>query len=239
MRRGFSLLLLFCLFAAGFSGVAEAGQQYRIGAPNHMRKRQPKRGYKPSYLEIRNDDDRGYAIDTDYRRNYLTFVHRSSGDIYLPANSSITLVFDDDDNWFLFGDQDTLEIEIRSGRTTRLRLETRRSGRNQVGLFATVDNGRQKYSKQLFKYRDRQPVVVIQPTPQPVVVHPGRPKPPVVVHTPPQPVYHTPPPPPAPIRPPYSHGYDQPSTGAAVGAVVGGIVGGLIDKDKDKNHYRR
>lgn len=223
MKRGFSLFLLFCLLAAGVTGMAEAGQ-YRVSPPSNMRKRQPPRNYRPSYLEIRNDDDRGYAIDTDYRRNRLTFVHRSSGDIYLPANSSITLVFDDDDNWYLYGDQDTLEIEIRSGRTTRMRLETRRSGRNQVGLFATVESGRTTYTKQLFRYVDRPsynqrpPVVVVQPTPAP---------------RPPRPVHSTPPPPPAPIRPHYSHG-NEPSTGAVIGSVVGGIVGGLIDNDKDK-----
>lgn len=137
MRKGFTLLLMFCLLMMG--SLAFAGQ-YRIAPPNNMRKRPPPHGYRESRLEIVNNDDRGYAIGVDYRRNQLTLEQRDRGDMYVPGRSSATLVFDDDDNWRIYGDNDSLEIEIRSGRTTTLRLETR-ANRNRVGLFGTVTSG--------------------------------------------------------------------------------------------------
>ncbi|MCC8180294.1 MAG: hypothetical protein LIP23_05210, partial [Planctomycetes bacterium] len=168
MRKCLSFVLLFCIAGAG---LAEAGQ-FRIAPPSNMRKRQPPRGYRESRLEIVNEDDRGYAIDVDYRRNRLELQPRDRGDRYIPARSSVTLVFDDDDNWRIVGDHQALEIEIRSGRTTTLRLETRMNGR-QFGLFGTVQNGRRHQAVQLFRYSDR----------------PGRPG-----------GNHRPPPAPAPVR---------------------------------------
>lgn len=220
-----AFVLLMCIAAAG---VAEAGQ-FRIAPPSNMRKRQPPRNYRESYLEIVNDDDRGYAIDVDYRRNRLTLAYRDRGDIYVPGRSRITLVFDDDDNWRIDGDYQSLEIEIRSGRTSRLRLETR-ADRNRIGLFATVEGGRRQ-SVQLFHYADRpghsnRPGGNRPPPPAPIArppVHTPQ-RPPSRPHTPPQPSRPTPPPP--------SHGRNEPSTGAKVGAVVGGIIGSLIDDDK-------
>lgn len=234
MKKSVLLLLLLCLPAALAIETAEAGQ-YRIAPPAGMRKRQPPRDYRESRLEIINDDNRGYAIDVDYRRNSLTFVHRSRGDIFVPGNSSVTLIFDDDDNWRFYGDYEVLDIEIRSGRTSRLRLETR-ANRNQIALFGTVEIGGRRYSKQLFHYADRpgpsRPPVVVQPGRPPVVVQPGRPTPgsPVVV-LPSHPGQR--PPPPAPIRP--MPRADVPSTGAVLGSVVGGIVGGLIDNNRDRD----
>lgn len=146
-------LFFVMLLSMAFVTVAEAGQ-FRIAPPSNMRKRQPPRNYRPSRLEIVNRDDRGYAIDVDYRRNRLELVHRSRGDVYVPANSSITLVFDDDDNWLIVGDHESLEIEIRSGRTSTLRLETKMD-RRRVGLFGTVESGGKRYSKQLFRYAER------------------------------------------------------------------------------------
>lgn len=211
MRKGFLLGLLLCM-AVG--GIAEAGQ-FRITMPKELRKRQPPPGRRESRLDIINDDDWGYAIDVDYRRNRLEFQHRSSGDVYVPGNSRISLVFDDDDDWRIYGDNDWLNIEIRAGRTTTLRLETKRN-RNQVGLFGTVNDGRQHYSKQLFRYSDR----------------PGRnPAPPPASHTarPSSPPRPAPAPAPAPRPQP---GRPEPSKGAAVGAAVGGFIDALLDDDK-------
>lgn len=161
MGKSVFLAVLLCVAAAGF---ADAGQ-FRIAPPANMRKRQPPANYRESRLEIVNRDNRGYAIDIDYRANRLSLAARNSGDIYLPANSSIILTFDDDDDWRIEGDYESLAIEIRSGRTTTLRLETK-TNRNQIGLVGTVDDGRRQYSKQLFRYADR-PGVNHRSSPQP------------------------------------------------------------------------
>lgn len=211
MRKHFFLTLLFCVFSAG---VAPAGQ-FRIAPPQDQRKRQPPRNYRESRLEIVNNDDRGYAIDVDYRRNRLEFVHRAKGDIFIPANSRITLTFDDDDDWRILGDHESLNIEIRSGRTTTLRLETRMNKR-QVGLFGTVENGGRKQTKQLFKYVER------PGRPQVHSPGPGS-RPGQVVAQPPRPQPRQPtPPPPAPSK----HG---PQKGSSLGSVVGGVIDGFVD----------
>lgn len=190
MRKTMFWALLFCVATAG---LAEAGQ-FRIAPPQNLRKRPPPRGYRESRLEIVNRDDQGYAIDVDYRRNRLQFEHRLRGDIYVPANSSIVLTFDDDDDWRIIGDQDSLDIQIRAGRTTTLRLETR-ANRNQVGLFATVDDGRRRTTAQLFKYTERR-----RPTPPP-----------------------PPPPPQLPWREPAPPSRGA-AIGAIVGGVIGSLV---------------
>lgn len=222
MRKGFIfVLLLLCMTAVT---VAEAGQ-YRVSPPRDARKRPPPPGYRSSYLEIVNDDDRGYALELDYRRNRIQLVHRTRGDVYVPANSRITLVFDDDDNWYVLGDNDSLEVEIRQGRTTTLRLETR-ANRRQIGLFGTVENGPRRYSKQLFKYAERpsRPGPGYRPAPPPPIT-----RPPLVTTPPPAPPRPTPPPPSRPTPPRGGHG---PSTGEAIGAAVGGLIESLVD---DKN----
>lgn len=182
MRKHLFLTLLFCIFA---TGVAHAGQ-FRIAPPQNQRKRQPPRDYRESRLEIVNNDDRGYAIDVDYRRNRLEFAHRAKGDIFVPANSRITLTFDDDDDWRILGDHESMKIEIRSGRTTTLRLETKMN-RRQVGLFGTVENGGRRQTKQLFKYAERPG--------RPQMNRPGS-KPTPAVKPPAKPQPHQPTPPP-------------------------------------------
>lgn len=226
MRKGFTLLLMFCLLMAG--SMALAGQ-YRITPPKNMRKRPPPSGYRESRLEIVNRDDRGYAISVDYRRNLLTLERRDRGDMYVPGNSSVTLLFDDDDNWRIYGDNESLEIEIRSGRTTTLRLETR-ANRNQVGLFGTVSSGRNQYSKQLFRYADRYgDRYNNRPGRHPGQSQPGRyPQQPVVIGPP----SHNRPPPPPPIHSPLR----EPSKGDAIGKIVGGIIDSIVD---NKDDHRR
>ena len=150
MGKKLFLALLFCMAVAG---IADAGQ-FRISPPGNLRKRQPPPNYRASRLEIVNNDDRGYAIDVDYKRNRLEFEHRAKGDVYIPANSKITLVFDDDDDWRIYGDKGFLNIQIRAGRTTTLKLETKKS-KHQVGLFGTVEEGKRQRTAQLFKYADR------------------------------------------------------------------------------------
>ncbi|MDR0361640.1 MAG: hypothetical protein LBJ46_02990 [Planctomycetota bacterium] len=220
MKKCICLALLFCAAAAG---VAAAGQ-FRINRPPDQRRRPHRPGRRESRLEIVNRDDRGYAIDVDHRRNRLELQHRSRGDIFVPGNSGITLVFDDDDDWRIHGDGGSLEINIREGRTTTLQLETRKN-RNQVGLFGTVDNGGRRNTAQLFGY----------------AVRPGHNPPPPPPHRPPPP-RPVPPPPPPPRpgpghRPPPSHDRG-PSKGEAIGAIIGGLIGGLLDDDKD-DHRRR
>lgn len=174
------LLLCLMLLAVGMgvgAGFAEAGQ-YRLAPPKNLRKRQPPRDYRDSRLEIVNDDDRGYAIDVDYRRNRLELQPRERGDIFVPARSSVTLVFDDDDDWRIYGDNKSLAIEIRSGRTTTLRLETRVE-RDQIGLFGIVESGNRRRSAQLFKYavRPRRPGANRPPVQAPKHPEPPRPAP--------------------------------------------------------------
>lgn len=222
MKRVLFTVLLACM-AVGV--VAEAGQ-YRIAPPRDQRRRQPPANYRESRLEIVNDDDRGYAIDVDYRRNRLELVHRARGDIYVPARSRITLTFDDDDNWHILGDYEVLDIEIRAGRTTTLRLDTKMN-RRQYGLVGTVEDGPRRYSKQLFRYADRAGPVAHQPS-RPGQHQPSRPS--------------QPPPPPAPITPPplsrhpsaprYQSpgpGRHEPPKGSSIGAAVGGLIEGLVD----------
>ena len=231
-------LCCVCLLGIALAGVAEAGQ-YKIGAPPNMRKHQPPRGYRESRLEITNTDDRGYALDVDYRRNRIQLEQRGSGDIFIPANSSIILTFDDDDDWRIVGDNESLNIEIRSGRTSSLRLETR-VNRGQIGLFATVGGGHRGQTVQLFKYHMRHapppPVVVTRPghhQPPPVVVH----QPPVVVHQPPPVVVHQPPP--VVVHQPPHHGpppttvivAPPPRRDPSLGDLIGGAVDAIMDKD--------
>lgn len=226
MRKCIFFALLLCVVAAG---VAEAGQ-FRIGAHDMQRKGSRPHGWRESRLEIINHDDRGYAIDVDYRRNRLTFEHRSHGDIYIPGNSSITLVFDDDDNWQIFGDDESLEIEMRDGRTTTLRLETRFS-RNQVGLFGSIDYGRYRSTKQLFRYADRS----IRPGPTRSRAAPPPPARPQVHNPGPS----QPTPQRLPAQSPTSPSPQPPrndSRGPSLGAIVGGAIDSLID---DKPGPRR
>ncbi|MCL2000988.1 MAG: hypothetical protein FWG74_06100 [Planctomycetes bacterium] len=220
MKKFLCFSLLLFLAAHSF---AEAGQ-FRIVHPGGPGGRPSSSKHRDSFLEITNEDDRGYAIDTDYRRNRLTFEHRARGDIYIPANSRITIAFGDDADWIIIGDNESLQINMRDGRTTKLRLETR-ANRHQVGLFATVDDGRRRVTKQLFRYADRPhrstpPAVVVQrPAPAVVVVKQPAP-PPVVVHRPaPAPVVvHRPAPPPPP-----------PTRSEQIGAAIGGIVGSFVE----------
>ncbi|MDR1613700.1 MAG: hypothetical protein LBT97_13095 [Planctomycetota bacterium] len=198
MKKTLCFALLAVMAAAAF---ADAGQ-FRISRPHGPGRRRPPPGRRDSVLEITNNDDRGYAIDVDYRRNRLTFAHRSGGDIYLPGDSSrISLAFDDDDDWRIEGDHETLEIKMRDGRTTRLTLETRTS-RNRIGLFGTVDDGRQRTTAQLFRYADR----------------PGRPN------------GHRPPPRPTPPPPPPSR--PAPPRKDSLGAAIGNIIDNLVDDDR-------
>lgn len=233
MKKSLCLVLLLAFAAAG---IAEAGQ-FRIAPPRDQRKRQPPPHYRESRLTIVNEDDRGYAIDVDYRRNRLELDPRSRGDIYVPANSRITLTFDDDDNWRIIGDNDSLEIEIRSGGVTTLRLETRMN-RHQIGLFGTVNDGRRTRSVQLFRYADR----------------PGRGRPNDNRHpAPPQAQPHQPTPPrqpnhpqqPGPQQPgrpqagPQQPGHSQPNAhqptpprGPSAGSAIGGLLDRLLDDDR-------
>lgn len=222
MRKFLCVVVLLCIAAAGF---AEAGQ-YRVAPPSNMRKRPPPPGRRESRLEIVNRDDRGYAIDVDYRRNRLELQHRASGNMYVPANSSVVLTFDDDDDWHILGDYESLDIEIRAGRTTTLRLETKMN-RNQVGLFATVNDGRRQYSKQLFKYADRpgrpgRPGMGHKPPPPPKPIS----RPPLAQPYPSYPSY-----PSHPSQPPY-HGRPGYSSNPSVGDVVGKAIDSLIGNDQ-------
>lgn len=246
-------LILVMLLAFAAIGMVEAGQ-YRIAPPSHQRKRQPPRNYRESRLDIVNDDDRGYAVDVDYRRNRLELQPRASGDVFIPGNSRVSLLFDDDDNWRIDGDEGSLDIEIRAGGVTTLRLETR-ANRHQIGLFGTVDDGRRVRSKQLFKYAERpgrsknHPAPVVVHTPPPVVVQTP---PPVVVKTPPPVVVRTPPPPPPPVvvttpPPPPVVVYTPPPVVVqqrmqppppqpkpTLGDAVGGLIDSVVSGDRPK-----
>ncbi len=236
MRKRCSFILLLCILAAGF---ASAGQ-YRIAPPRDLRKRQPPPNYRESRLVIINDDARGYGIDVDYRRNRLELRQRATGEIYIPAYSRITLVFDDDDNWRIAGDNETLTIEIRAGQTATLRLEPKWNKR-QIGLFGTVESNRKKSSRQLFKYAVR-----------PGQPNDNRPPPPVQRPNPPPPSRPTAPPPPAQPKPqPPPPPQSRPQPGAAhqqppsrpqppppgkpsSGEILGGIIDDLFGYDRPR-----